>query len=107
MSKKKKQTITIRNIIGASLSLLFIMTVWGAVQWANYRNTFNIDDIRFTGLEILEKEPLQKIISDFEIQTIHDFNMGKMAQSIEHNPFVKAARISRHFPNQLKIKGRS
>ncbi|MBT5386758.1 MAG: hypothetical protein HOL09_07645, partial [Candidatus Marinimicrobia bacterium] len=53
MSKKKKQTITIRNIIGASLSLLFIMTVWGAVQWANYRNTFNIDDIRFTGLEIL------------------------------------------------------
>lgn len=103
MSKKKKQTITIRNIIGASLSLLFIMTVWGAVQWANYRNTFNIDDIRFTGLEILKKEPLQKIISDFEIQTIHDFNMGEMAQSIEHNPFVKAARISRHFPNQLKI----
>ena len=29
--------------------------------------------------------------------------MGKMAKIIEDNPFIKAARISRRFPNQIKI----
>ena len=54
--QKKKQQITLRRIIGGSLSFLFILTLWGAVRWANYRQTFTIDNIRFTGLEILEKE---------------------------------------------------
>ncbi len=40
MSKKKKQQITLRRVIGGSLSFLFILTLWGAVRWANYRQTF-------------------------------------------------------------------
>tara|TARA_B110000438_G_scaffold6977_1_gene6866 strand:+ start:126 stop:887 length:762 start_codon:yes stop_codon:yes gene_type:complete len=103
MSKKKKQQITLRRIIGGSLSFLFILTLWGAVRWANYRQTFTVDNIRFTGLEILEKETVQKIISNLEIQSIHDVNMGEMAQMIEENPFIKAARISRIFPNRITI----
>ena len=103
MSKKKKQKITLRQVIGGSLSFLFILTLWGAVRWANYRQTFTVDAIRFSGLEILEKETVQKMISNLENQSIHDVNMGEMAQIIESNPFIKAARISRHFPNQIKI----
>ena len=103
MSKKKKQQITLRRVIAGSLSFLFILTLWGAVQWANYRQTFTVDNIRFTGLEILEKETVQKIISNLEIQSIHDVNMGEMAQMIEENPFIKAARISRNFPNRMTI----
>ena len=93
MSKKKKQQITLRQVIGGSLSFLFILTLWGAVRWANYRQTFTVDNIRFTGLEILEKETVQKIISNLEIQSIHDVNMGEMAQIIEENPFIKAQVI--------------
>ena len=103
MSKKKKQKITLRQVIGGSLSFLFILTLWGTVRWANYRQTFTVDAIRFSGLEILEKETVQKMISNLENQSIHDVNMGEMAQIIESNPFIKAARISRHFPNQIKI----
>ena len=103
MSKKKKQKITLRQVIGGSLSFLFILTLWGAVRWANYRQTFTVDAIRFSGLEILEKETVKKMISNLENQSIHDVNMGEMAQIIESNPFIKAARISRHFPNQIKI----
>ena len=103
MSKKKKQKITLRQVIGGSLSFLFILTLWGAVRWANYRQTFTVDAIRFSGLEILEKETVQKMISNLENQSIHDVNMGKMAKIIEDNPFIKAARISRRFPNQIKI----
>ena len=103
MSKKKKQKITLRQVIGGSLSFLFILTLWGAVRWANYRQTFTVEAIRFSGLEILEKETVQKMISNLENQSIHDVNMGKMAKIIEDNPFIKAARISRRFPNQIKI----
>lgn len=103
MSKKKKQKITLRQVIGGSLSFLFILTLWGAVRWANYRQTFTVDAIRFSGLEILEKETVQKMITNLENHSIHDVNMGEIAQIIESNPFIKAARISRHFPNQIKI----
>jgi len=103
MSKKKKQKITLREVIGGSLSFLFILTLWGAVRWANYRQTFTVDAIRFSGLEILEKETVQKMITNLENHSIHDVNMGEIAQIIESNPFIKAARISRHFPNQIKI----
>jgi cell division septal protein FtsQ len=103
MNKKKKQKITLRQVIGGSLSFLFILTLWGAVRWANYRQTFTVDAIRFSGLEILEKETVQKMITNLENHSIHDVNMGEIAQIIESNPFIKAARISRHFPNQIKI----
>jgi len=103
MSKKKKQKITLREVIGGSLSFLFILTLWGAVRWANYRQTFTVDAIRFSGLEILEKETVQKMITNLENHSIYDVNMGEIAQIIESNPFIKAARISRHFPNQIKI----
>jgi len=103
MSKKKKQKITLREVIGGSLSFLFILTLWGAVRWANYRQTFTVDAIRLSGLEILEKETVQKMITNLENHSIHDVNMGEIAQIIESNPFIKAARISRHFPNQIKI----
>jgi len=103
MSKKRKQKITLREVIGGSLSFLFILTLWGAVRWANYRQTFTVDAIRFSGLEILEKETVQKMITNLENHSIHDVNMGEIAQIIESNPFIKAARISRHFPNQIKI----
>ena len=96
MSKKKKQKITLRQVICGSLSFLFILTLWGAVRWANYRQTFTVDNIRFTGLEILEKEIVQKIISNLEIQSIHDVNMKEMSQMIEENPDLPPSVYSRY-----------
>ncbi|MBT3478850.1 MAG: FtsQ-type POTRA domain-containing protein [Candidatus Marinimicrobia bacterium] len=103
MSKKKKQNISMRQIIGAGLTLLFLLTFLGAAKWANYRQSFDMNKIRISGYEILEKADYQKIIDKFNIQSIHDADLGEIAESIETNPFVKAARVSRHYPNQLRI----
>ncbi len=103
MSKKKKQKITLRQVIGISLSILFFLTLWSAIKWADYRHTFRVDHIRINGYEILDKKDYQEMISTVEFQSIHDANLRTIAEAIETNPFVKAARVSRHFPNRMKI----
>ncbi|MEA1881505.1 MAG: FtsQ-type POTRA domain-containing protein [Candidatus Marinimicrobia bacterium] len=103
MSKKKKQKFTSRHFIGLSLSFLLLLTLWGAIKWADYRRAFTVNNIQISGYEILDKEDYQEIINRFDIQSIHDPKLDHIAEAVEANPFVKAARVSRHFPNRIKI----
>ncbi len=103
MSKKKKQKLSLRSIIGIGLSILFFITLIGAVKWANYRQSFEVSNIRISGNKILEKSTYEAIVSAFEVTSINQADLRKMAQAIEENPFVKAAQVSRHFPNKMTI----
>ncbi len=103
MSKKKKQKLSLRSIIGIGLSILFFITLIGAVKWANYRQSFEVSNIAISGNKILEKSTYEAIVSVFEIPPINRADLRKMAQAIEENPFVKAAQVSRHFPNKMTI----
>ncbi|MDD9879705.1 MAG: FtsQ-type POTRA domain-containing protein [Candidatus Marinimicrobia bacterium] len=103
MSKKKKQKLSLRSIIGIGLSILFIITLIGAVKWANYRQSFEVSNIAISGNKILEKSTYEAIVSAFEVTSINRADLRKMAQAIEENPFVKAAQVSRHFPNKMNI----
>ncbi len=103
MSKKKKQKLSLRSIIGIGLSILFFITLIGALKWANYRQSFEVSNIRISGNKILEKSTYEAIVSAFEVTSINQADLRKMAQAIEENPFVKAAQVSRHFPNKMTI----
>ncbi len=103
MSKKKKQKLSLRTIIGVGLSILFFITLIGAVKWANFRQSFEVSDIKISGNQILETSTYESILSTFEVSSIHQANLGEMAKAIEDNPFVKAAQVSRHFPNKMTI----
>jgi len=103
MSKKKNQTITLRQVIGVGLSLMFILTIWGANRWANYRRTFRVNTVDINGYEILGNNDYNDMLSHFDIKSIHSVNLRDIATAIETNPFVKAARVSRHFPDRIKI----
>lgn len=103
MSKKKKQKLSLRSIIGIGLSILFFITLIGAIKWANYRQSFEVSNIRISGNKILEKSTYEAIVSAFEVTSINQADLQKMAQAIEENPFVKAAQVSRHFPNKMTI----
>ena len=103
MSKKKKQKIIMKQIIGVSLIFLFLLTFWGSIKWANYQHAFDVNNIRISGYKIVEEIDYQKIVNEFNIQTIQSADLKKISVKIERHPFVKAARISRHYPNQLRI----
>ena len=103
MIKINKPKLPLRQVIGIGLSLFFLITLWGANRWANYRQIFEVQEIAISGYEILDKENYQNIVDQFDIRSIHDVKMQKIAETIEANPFVKAARVSRRFPNQITI----
>ncbi len=103
MIKINKPNLPLRQVIGIGLSLFFLITLWGANSWANYRQIFEVKEIAINGYEILDKKDYQEIVDQFDIRSIHGVKMQKIAETIEANPFVKAARVSRRFPNQITI----
>ena len=69
MNKMKKNTFSLRKVIGVGLSLLFLLTLTSAVKWANYRKSFVLTKVDISGYNILEKKDYQVIVS--ELSLIH------------------------------------
>ena len=103
MNKMKKNTFSLRRVIGVGLSLLFLLTLTSAVKWANYRKSFVLTEVDISGYNILEKKDYQVIVSEFKIESINNYKLREISNKIEKNPFVKAVQVSRQFPNVIKI----
>ena len=103
MNKNKKKTLSLRNIIGIGLSVLFIITLISASKWANYRNSFYLSKINISGYKILAREDYENILSDFKVQSINNYKLREISNKIEKNPFVKAVQVSRQFPNVINV----
>ena len=103
MNKMKKNTFSLRKVIGVGLSLLFLLTLTSAVKWANYRKSFVLTEVDISGYNILEKKDYQIIVSEFKIESINNYKLREISNKIEKNPFVKAVQVSRQFPNVIKI----
>ena len=103
MNKMKKNTFSLRKVIGVGLSLLFLLTLTSAVKWANYRKSFVLTEVDISGYNILEKKDYQVIVSEFKIESINNYKLREISNKIEKNPFVKAVQVSRQFPNVIKI----
>ena len=103
MNKMKKNTFSLRKVVGVGLSLLFLLTLTSAVKWANYRKSFVLTGVDISGYNILEKKDYQVIVSEFKIESINNYKLREISNKIEKNPFVKAVQVSRQFPNVIKI----
>ena len=68
MNKKKKQSLTLSQSISIGLSTLFLITLFGAVKWANYRQTFYLSKINIYGYEILKKTDYDLIIKGLTLE---------------------------------------
>ena len=68
MIKINKPKLPLRQVIGIGISLFFLITLWGANRWANYRQIFEVQEIAISGYEILDKKitrtSLTNLISD-------------------------------------------
>ena len=103
MNKMKKNTFSLRKVVGVGLSLLFLLTLTSAVKWANYRKSFVLTGVDISGYNILEKKDYHVIVSEFKIESINNYKLRQISNKIEKNPFVKAVQVSRQFPNVIKI----
>ena len=52
----------------------------------------------------MDEQDYRKIISQLDYDIIYSTDVVEIRKVLESNPFVKAARVSRHFPNRINIQ---
>ena len=52
----------------------------------------------------MNEQDYRKIVSQLDYDIIYSTDIVEIRKVLESNPFVKAARVSRHFPNRLNIQ---
>ena len=104
MSKKKKLSQIKKSI----LSLLSVSALGFLIKisfiWASYSGKMTINHVKFSETRVLEvgiyKSLLRKITNDKSKK----INLHEMSTIIESHPYVKIARVSRHYPSEIKIE---
>ena len=104
MKKNKKLKINLRQAIGIGLSSIFLLLLFLSLKWANYQKIFVLNEPIISGYNILNKKDYKSIIDQLEYETINKAYIVEIRKALEKNPFVKAARVSKHFPNKLNIQ---
>ena len=103
MSKNTKLRFSIYKVKILLLAFMLIIPVSLSYKWASYRNIFDMKNIKIVGYEILEKQDYLEIIGNLDEKEISDIDTKSLSKDLEAIAFVKAARVSRHYPNEIKI----
>lgn len=85
-----------------STSLIFSI-IYGSINWCEYKELFNIDSIELKGCYILTPQEITEIIGISSETNILDLDISSIQTKLEESPYIKAAIISKQFPNYLEI----
>ena len=101
-NKKIELLINHRGLMAYSI-LIAILTI-ASFQWANYRKIFQLGELSISGENFLAKSEYNEIIGSIDVKSIKDFDIEDLSERLELNPFVKAVRVSKHYPGAIKIE---
>lgn len=100
---KKKVKLSMLKIRIFLVTTALTLAILLSLTWSNYRNVFDLNNVTISGNVILDEKDYFEIIGDIKNVQIPHFNLRDFSKKLEDNAFVKAARISKHFPNKIKI----
>jgi|TARA_B100001250_G_C19802292_1_gene791654 cell division protein FtsQ len=103
MKKNKAIRLLLNNLEIIVGSILIATIILLSFQWGSYRNVFEMDGLLITGENILEKSDYIELVGEIENQSIKDIDLEGLSEKLEQNPFVKAARVSKRYPNLIKV----
>jgi cell division septal protein FtsQ len=83
---------------------ILILLIYSSFTWCNYIELFNLTDIEITGNSILADETIIKIAAIQTDTSINNLDLSVIQQRLEQNPYIRAAAVSRDFPNKLEIR---
>ena len=107
MAKKKKKDNKRRNLkhvanITLSLSLL-LSIVGGSYWWSGLKEETRIE-LKFSETTILEIGTYRSLVSEVMQDSTKQDKIREITKRIEDHPYVKAARVSKHYPSQIRIE---
>ena len=104
MSKKKKVSEMKKMFISfLSLSLLGLM-IKVSFLWASYSGAMDLSHIKFSETKILDVSNYKSLLSEITNKKSKELNLYEISTLIESHPYVKYARVSRHYPSEIKIE---
>ena len=104
MSKKKKLFEIKKMILSfLSLSLLGLM-IKVSFLWASYSGALDLNHIKFSETKILDVSNYRSLLGEITNEKSKELNLYDISTLIESHPYVKYARVSRHYPSEIKIE---
>ena len=93
-----------KNLMNFIIILIVFATVLISKNWASYRNGTKIKKVHFFGNEFIDNEFLNFFNNDIKNKDIYDLNINELSKVFEDNHYIKAVRVSKHFPDKIKIE---
>ncbi len=95
MKNNTHRLIFIYFLFISGISLLVIASFW----WERLDTELKID-ITFSETNILSANVYEKLLDD----STKKLNLNEITEIIENHPYVKVARVSRHYPSKLIVE---
>ena len=86
-----------------SLSLLGLM-IKVSFLWASYSGALDLNNIKFSETKILDVSNYRSLLGEITNKKSKEINLYEISTLIESHPYVKYARVSRHYPSEIKIE---
>ena len=99
MKNKTHRLILINILFLSIISLLVIASFW----WEGLDKELKID-ITFSETNILSSNVYEKLLNQIIDESTKKLNLNEITELIENHPYVKVARVSRHFPSKLIVE---
>ena len=64
----------------------------------------NLDNIKFSETKILSENNYRSLLNEITNRSIKEINLYEISSLIESHPYVKFARVSRHYPSEIIIE---
>ena len=103
MKKNKKVKLSMLRVKIFFLVMIISSFVSLSFKWSTYRNIFDARNLNISGDVILDQEDYHEIIGEIKGKKNSEINSRKLSSKLERNPYVKAARVSKHYPNKVNI----
>ena len=103
MNKSKKVKLSMFRVKIFFLVMITSSIITLAFKWSAYRKIFDASNLNISGDVILDQEDYYEIIGEIKGKQIAEINSRKLSNELERNPYVKAARVSKHYPNMINI----
>ena len=93
------------SIVKPISSLLLIgIFLFGSIKWAKFNQMFIVKDVNIEGVNYFDDTMLLEYKNSIKNQNIFFSNLGDYKNNIESLDHIKDSKVSRTFPNRVKIE---
>lgn len=95
--------LAVRIGLGVLVVVLFGLLIRGSNSWCQYVDVFKIAAVNIQGNRILTDSEILQITNIQPDSSIKSLDLATIQNQLETNPYIKAASVSRDYPNNVNI----